>query len=262
MVLIRDSRFASVRASRSWLGIASLFFLLASRGVAEAQTCPFSPYVDCGNGTCCPGADTCCSTDTKGCCKPGSVCGASGCTLSAGTCPSGYPVDCNDGTCCPSGTSCGSGQCVTGGSGSSGTGSGTSATCPNGLTCAGGNICCPDNGCYPAGTTCCPNGQGCNTAAGEQCCGSSCVGQGMLCCNQDPPQGCVASIQFCCGGACCEDGNSCDNGTCTPPPPHKKSGCSTSPAPDASGSLLLLFGAFAVTLGHRRATRKRSAPLR
>jgi hypothetical protein len=234
--------------------LVAITLLLLAEGTARAQTCPYSPYIDCGNNSCCPSSDTCCDTDNAGCCRPGSVCSSTGCVLAAGTCPAGYPVDCNDGTCCPSATVCGANDvCVSGGSGTgTGTGAGTgTALCSDGQHCTGTDICCGDDQCYPAGSTCCPDAHGCN--AGQTCCGASCVGEGMLCCNESPPQGCIASLQFCCGGACCGNGSTCDDNECTPPPSPKESGCSTSPTADASGSFLFLFGVIAAALGHRRA---------
>jgi MYXO-CTERM domain-containing protein len=290
----RGGSTRSSRAAKFIVAIAlALFALLATARPARAQSCD-TGYSYCSGGWCCPDSATCCNSNPKrlGCTSNGNCsnasagssstgsgsvpagCGTSAtfdvvpcggnaycpanstCTAAGGcVCDSGYErVDCSGNPCASSTCNAPAYACVASTSGSSSGGSTGTSLCANGLTCSGGQICC-NNQCYAAGSTCCPEGQGCNTSQGEQCCGAACVSAGFICC--DPTgqgQGCVADLEFCCGGACCANGNTCNAGTCSAPPPPKKSGCNTTPepAPSESGFLLVGLGAFVAAAFKRR----------
>ena len=217
---------------------ALLAFVWAAPASAD---CPYTPYVDCGDGSCCPSGDSCCGGASGVCCKPGAVC--------------------SNGQCVDSNTT------GTGTSGHAGT-----STCPNGNTCSGGQVCCGDNLCYAPGSVCCggsgtgSQAHGCDASQGETCCGDSCVGQGMICCNEHPAQGCVAASQTCCSGSCCDksgSGSSGSNGSS-----DSKSGCqigaavaggdadepaSSSPGKSGPLSVVVIGGALAwLSIRHRR----------
>jgi hypothetical protein len=265
----RPSVGSSTRRQRRtpWLlAMLTAVFLLASTGTAWSQSCPFSPYVDCGGGSCCPGADTCCGTDPQGCCKPGAVCGTDGCVATgtgSGTCPSGFPINCNDGTCCPSGTVCDNGTCPSASSNPTGP-VGGSSLCPNGQRCGGTDICCGDNMCRAAGSSCCGDATHGYTAcaAGDTCCGFYCVSPGFFCCGTTKAQGCLNG-QTCCGGSCCAGGDSCDSADqCSSPPAATKSGCNSSSSPAGPESFLFLFGVLTVASGWYRRAKRNGEPRR
>jgi hypothetical protein len=237
------------------LVIAVALLVMAWSASALAQSCPYTPYVDCGSGTCCPGADSCCDADPLGCCRPGSTCGRTGCVATGGGNPGGgnCTVSCGNNTCCQTGFSCCGSQCC--GPGSICNGSqcvaNPNATCTADADCGATNICCGGK-CFGPGTICCGGGttgnliHACNAAEGDVCCGNACVSvsQGFICCPgiDGVGQGCVAGVEMCgSDGTCVALASSNTN---TNSGGSSSSGCQITPAISVrmGGGLTLVAG--------------------
>lgn len=153
-------------------------------------------------------------------CPEGSVCTASGCT-----------VTCKDNSACPQGEVCQSGLCS-----APQTTPGTAVECTTKKDCGDGKA-CVSGSCEACGGTAgpCPCTAATDCSTGQQCVAGSCTdpqnvckfssecGDGKVCADGQ----CLAS----CEAAPCADGFTCDNGACKPKP---TTGCTTNA--DCSGA--------------------------
>jgi|GEM_PF-2328269 len=159
---------------------------------------------------CCPGdAPVCRDINTGLCCAQGAgdICGNG--TL---CCPANTPT-CARGTCCAPQDVCGAGgDC-----------------CPSPHTCVGTTCCNPPSqvctglGLHPI-TTCCAEGDTCNTLTGICCPALTGIVCGLSCCDgatQRCAGGACCPINQACGNVCCPAGQFCADstkGTCSPCP--------------------------------------------
>jgi hypothetical protein len=177
---------------------------------AGMPCCP----VQCGEGACCFGGDTCLDPTRGVCCPPNTApCGNRICCDQGETCLQGV----GSGTCCPASQQVCAAQTI---------------CCPPGEKCAQGTTCCPEASPVLCAGTCCRPGEKC--AQGDTCCpeASPAVCQGTCC---QPGEGCVDGL-VCCSGTqetcrtaggfvCCPHGEECrvqlslpagNRGTCCP----------------------------------------------